>query len=84
MKIGSDYMQFTKALAMAMLISFVIQIVATFVAICIDENLAEPLHDLISSALSFYGIVYGCYAGNSAIEKAVNASRKQENNDSVG
>ena len=86
MKIGTDYLQFTKALALVMLIAYVVQIIATFVAICIEDDLSEPLLQLISSALGFYGVVYGCYAGNSAIEKAVNAAKQREKDtkDSVG
>lgn len=83
MKARPDYVQFTKALALVMLVAFVLQIVATFAAICIDNALADPLQQLISSAMSFYGIVYGCYAGNSAIEKAVNAG-KHKNTEDVG
>lgn len=73
MRLGTDYMQFSKALAIAMLLAYIVQIAATFTAICLNVSLADPLLQLMSSALAFYSIVYGCYAGNSAVEKAVNA-----------
>lgn len=84
MKIGSDYVQFSKALALCMLLAYIIQIAATFAAICINIDLAEPLLQLMTSALSFYGIVYGCYAGNSAVEKAVNANKLKVDTSAVG
>ena len=90
MNIGDGYVQFTKLLAGAMCIAYIIQIAATFVMICFRMELADPLLALLKNALGFYGLIYGCYAGNSAVEKArqtktvVESIIDNEKKDSVG
>lgn len=78
MRIGDEHVQFTKLLAIALCAFYVTQTAATFIMICVMMEVADPLLMLMKDTLWLYGLIYGCYAGNSAVEKTFTLKRQAD------
>lgn len=78
MKIGEEYVQYSKVFTASVGIAYALQVIATIVLVCIHPDSADYLIEILSTTTGLFGLVFGCYTGNSVVEK-VNSTRKTVN-----
>ncbi|MCI6374096.1 MAG: hypothetical protein MR821_02225 [Clostridiales bacterium] len=75
MKIGEAYIQYSKIFTAVVGVLYAVQVGATIALVCRRPDAAEYLIDILSTTTGLFGLVFGCYTGNSVVEK-VNTTRK--------
>lgn len=75
MKIGEEYVQYSKVFTASVGIAYALQVIATIALVCIRPDSADFLIEILSTTTGLFGLVFGCYTGNSVIEK-VNTTKK--------
>lgn len=78
MKIGEEYVQYSKVFTASVGIAYALQVIATIALVCIRPDSADFLIEILSTTTGLFGLVFGCYTGNSVVEK-VNSTRKTVN-----
>ena len=75
MRIGEEYVQYSKLFTASVGIAYALQVIATIALVCIRPDAADYLIEILSTTTGLFGLVFGCYTGNSVVEK-VNTTRK--------
>lgn len=75
LKIGEEYVQYSKLFTASVGIAYALQVIATISLVCIRPDSADFLIEILSTTTGLFGLVFGCYTGNSVVEK-VNTTRK--------
>lgn len=75
MRIGEAYIQYSKIFTAVVGVLYAVQVGATIALVCHCPDAAEYLLDILSTTTGLFGLVFGCYTGNSVVEK-VNTTRK--------
>lgn len=71
MHIRGHYVQYSKVFTSLAGLAYFIQVVATIVLVCTVHDVSDALIDILKTTTGVMGIVFGCYTGNSAVEKVV-------------
>lgn len=71
MKIGEQYIQYSKIFTSVAGILYAMQVLATIVMVCLSPESSDALVSVLEVTTGVMGIIFGCYSGNSAVEKVV-------------
>ena len=71
MKIRGTYVQYSKVFTSLAGFAYFCQVVATIVLVCTAEYASDALIEILKTTTGVMGVVFGCYTGNSAVEKVV-------------
>lgn len=72
MKINGAYIQYSKLFVGIAGVTYLIQVIATIVLVCICHYASEALLEILGTTTGLVGLFFGCYTGNSATEKYLN------------
>lgn len=64
-------MQYSKLFTAAVGAAYFAQVVTTMVLVCSYSEAASALLDILKTTTGLFGLIFGCYTGNSAVEKVV-------------
>lgn len=65
------HVQYSKIFTSAAGIAYSAQVIATIVLVCLFPYQADALIDILGTTTGLIGLIFGCYSGNSAVEKYV-------------
>lgn len=71
MKIGEQYIQYSKIFTSIAGICYIIQVLATMIMVCCKPESSDSLIAVLETTTGVVGIIFGFYSGNSAVEKVV-------------
>lgn len=71
MKINGEYVQYSKAFTTVVGLSYLVQVVATIILVCKCEYASSALLEILQTTTGLFGLTFGCYTGNSAVEKYI-------------
>lgn len=74
MNIRGTYIQFSKVFTSLAGLAYFVQVVATIILVCMADYAAESLIEILKTTTGVVGVIFGCYSGNSAVEKVVSKS----------
>ena len=72
MNLLGQYMQYSKIFTSAFGVAYLLQIASVTVLICLYPDAQDALLELVKTTTGLFGIVFGCYTGNSTMEKYIN------------
>lgn len=64
-------MQYSKVFTALVGLAYFAQVVATIVLVCTSIESSDALIEILKTTTGVMGVVFGCYTGNSAVEKVV-------------
>jgi len=70
--IAERYIQYSKLFTSCFGVAYLLHVISTVVLICLFPEQAEYLLDALTTTTGLFGLVFGCYTGNSTIEKYIN------------
>lgn len=79
MKIRGQYVQYSKLFTSLAGLAYFIQVVITIILVCTNIESSDALVEILKTTTGVMGVVFGCYTGNSAVEKVV-TSKPSVNN----
>ena len=68
---GVRYVQYSKIFAGVAGIAYLIQVTVTIVLVCVYNYAASALLDILGTTTGLVGVIFGCYTGNSTVEKYI-------------
>lgn len=68
---GVRYVQYSKIFAGVAGIAYLIQVTVTIVLVCMYTHAASALLDILGTTTGLVGLIFGCYTGNSTVEKYI-------------
>lgn len=68
---GVRYVQYSKKFTGVAGVAYLIQVIATIVLVCVYSHASSALLDILGTTTGLVGLIFGCYTGNSAVEKYV-------------
>lgn len=74
MKIRGTYVQFSKVFTSIAGLAYFFQVVVTVVLVCTADYASDALIEILKTTTGVIGVIFGCYSGNSAVEKVVSKS----------
>ncbi len=72
MNLLGQYMQYSKLFTTAFGVAYLLQVASVTVLICLYPDAQDALLELVKTTTGLFGIVFGCYTGNSTMEKYIN------------
>lgn len=75
MNIRGKYVQYSKVFTSVAGMAYIIQVIITIILVCTADYASDPLIEILKTTTGVMGIVFGCYSGNSAVEKVVAKSQ---------
>lgn len=74
MKIGEQYIQYSKIFTSVAGILYAVQVLVAIVMVYLSPDSSDALVSVLEVTTGVMGIIFGCYSGNSAVEKVVTRS----------
>lgn len=74
MNIRGSYVQYSKVFTSLVGLAYFAQVVATIILVCTADYASDALIEILKTTTGVMGVVFGCYSGNSAVEKVVTKS----------
>ena len=74
MNIRGKYVQYSKVFTSLAGLAYITQVIVTIVLVCTADYAADALIEILKTTTGVMGIIFGCYSGNSAVEKVVTKS----------
>lgn len=71
MQNNQKYIQYSKLFTGIAGAAYLIQVTVTIVLVCIYNYAASALLDILGTTTGLVGVIFGCYTGNSTIEKYI-------------
>ena len=72
MNLLGQYMQYSKLFTSAFGLAYLLQVTSTVILVCIFPDAQDALLELLKTTTGLFGVVFGCYTGNSTMEKYIN------------
>lgn len=71
MNAGKKYVQYSKLFTGAAGAAYLIQVTATIILVCTNNYASHALLEILGTTTGLVGLIFGCYTGNSTVEKYI-------------
>lgn len=72
MNISERYIQYSKIFTSCFGVCYLLHVISTITLLCLFPEQAGYLLDALDTTTGLFGLVFGCYTGNSTVEKYIN------------
>ena len=69
MRIGNTYIQYSKIITSLAALAYAAQVSITIVLACNVPEASDALIEILKTTTGLFGLIFGCYTGNSVVEK---------------
>lgn len=78
MRIGDTYIQYSKIITSLAALAYAAQVSITIVLACNVPEASDALIEILKTTTGLFGLIFGCYTGNSVVEKVNTAKKSTE------
>lgn len=78
MRIGDTYIQYSKIITSLAALAYAAQVSITIVLACNVPEASDTLIEILKTTTGLFGLIFGCYTGNSVVEKVNTAKKSTE------
>ena len=84
MNLRGQYVQFSKIFVTVVAIAYFLQVGVTIFMVCMHPESSSAMVDILEITTGFMVVAFGCYSGNSAVEKVALKNKKNASAGATG